>query len=96
MVSQQVTALIDLGFNDATPDHELPPGISRQPGIVTGQAALGITPNDITHVAITHAHGDHVEGATTRHRDGAQAVNLSDEEIRFLEEPHPPQPVHGM
>ncbi len=64
--------VVDLGFNDATPDDKLPSGLVRTPGLVAGLASLGVRPDQVTHVAITHAHGDHFEGATT-HRDGAIA-----------------------
>lgn len=55
--------VIDLGFGDPAPSW--PAGLERTPGMLAGLAALGVGPEDVTHVLITHAHGDHVEGATT-------------------------------
>lgn len=63
--------LIDLAINDVASDDELPPRFTRQPGLVAGLASLRVTPDAITHVVITHAHGDHFAGATTRGSDGA-------------------------
>lgn len=59
------TILIDLGCGDPTPDlQRRRPGYVSTPGVVAGLARLGVRPADVTHVVITHAHGDHVEGAT--------------------------------
>lgn len=55
--------LIDLGFGDPAPSW--PAGLERTPGVLAGLATLGVRPDDITHVLITHAHGDHITGATT-------------------------------
>lgn len=35
------------------------------PGLLTGLKAAGVSPADITHVIITHSHGDHIGGLTT-------------------------------
>jgi glyoxylase-like metal-dependent hydrolase (beta-lactamase superfamily II) len=32
------------------------------PGLVAGLAAIGVQPDDVTHVVFTHAHWDHVDG----------------------------------
>ena len=62
--------LIDLGFDDPTPDSQWKaPRHQRSPGVVAGLATLGVTPEAITHVLITHAHGDHVAGGSVE-RDG--------------------------
>ena len=37
-------------------------GVERSPGLAAGLASLGIAPAAITHVLITHAHGDHFGG----------------------------------
>ena len=42
----------------------------RSPGLVPGLAAIGVLPDQITHVLFTHAHGDHLGGAVEL-RDGA-------------------------
>jgi len=55
--------LIDLGFDDPSPASQWrAPRHQRSPGVEAGLAALGARPDDITHVLITHAHGDHVAG----------------------------------
>lgn len=54
-----VSVLIDPGMGPPRPD-------SRQwltDGIEAGLAAIGMRPEDLTHVVITHAHWDHVDGA---------------------------------
>lgn len=66
--------LIDLGFDDRGPDSQWrAPRHRRSPGVVAGLAALGVRPEEITHVAITHAHGDHVAGGSIGARDGGRA-----------------------
>ncbi len=63
--------LIDLGFDDPGPTSQWrAPRHQRSPGVVAALASLGVTPEEITHVLITHAHGDHVAGGAVE-RDGA-------------------------
>ena len=38
------------------------PGITRTPGLAAGLASIGVRPEEITHVLITHAHDDHFAG----------------------------------
>jgi len=55
--------LIDLGFDYPGPASPWrAPRYQRTPGVVAGLAAIGVRPEGITHVLITHAHGDHVAG----------------------------------
>ncbi len=62
--------LIDLGFDDPSPQSQWrAPRHQRSPGVIAALAALGVTPEEITHVLITHAHGDHVAGGSVE-RDG--------------------------
>jgi glyoxylase-like metal-dependent hydrolase (beta-lactamase superfamily II) len=64
--------LIDTGFDDPSPSSPwMPPKYRRSPGVQAGLAALGIPPDAVTHVLITHAHGDHIAGATVE-RAGAR------------------------
>lgn len=37
-------------------------GVTRSPGMVAGLASIGVQPEEITHVLITHAHSDHFAG----------------------------------
>ena len=52
------------------------PALSRSPGLDAGLAALGIAPEAITHVVITHAHDDHFAGVTAE-RDNRQEPRFS-------------------
>ncbi|HEY3080093.1 MAG TPA: MBL fold metallo-hydrolase [Chloroflexota bacterium] len=59
------SVLLDLGHGDA-PERfmkELP--LRRSPGVLAGLASIGVGPEQITHVVISHAHFDHFGGATT-------------------------------
>lgn len=67
-----VNVLVDINDYPATvaPDSPyLPPGYTPPPGIVEQLTAMGVRPEEITHVVITHAHWDHFAG-TTRRADG--------------------------
>lgn len=68
--------VIDLGFDDPTPESQwkLPRHV-RTPGLEAGLAALGVRPEQVGYVVITHAHGDHIAGATT-FRDGQRVVKF--------------------
>ena len=62
--------LVDAGLDDPGPDSSwMPPRARRSPGVEQGLARCGLRPEDVTHVALTHAHGDHIAGATVL-RDG--------------------------
>jgi glyoxylase-like metal-dependent hydrolase (beta-lactamase superfamily II) len=55
--------LIDLGFDDPSEQSQWKePRHHRTPGIQAGLASIGVQPEDVTHVLITHAHGDHFAG----------------------------------
>lgn len=57
--------LVDAGLDDPGPESPwMPPRARRSPGVEQGLARLGFRPEDVTHVAVTHAHGDHIAGAT--------------------------------
>jgi metallo-beta-lactamase class B len=48
---------------------------ATQPEIIDGLVTLGLDPNDIEYVIISHAHGDHDQGAAElQQRFGAQVV----------------------
>jgi glyoxylase-like metal-dependent hydrolase (beta-lactamase superfamily II) len=67
--------LIDPGWGDLDPDSPLGKyyaeelRVRQTAGIVAGLASIGITPEQITHVIITHTDEDHFLGATVE-RDG--------------------------
>ena len=66
--------LIDLGFDDPGPRSQWhAPEHQRSPGVEAGLASIGVKPGEISHVLITHAHGDHVAGGTTAH-DGRRVA----------------------
>ena len=50
--------------------------VRRTPGLKAGLAHIGVTPSDITHVLITHAHFDHIAGLTVE-RDGVQVPRFA-------------------
>jgi glyoxylase-like metal-dependent hydrolase (beta-lactamase superfamily II) len=64
--------LIDLGFDDPSPSSQWrAPRHLRTPGTPAGLAAIGVAPDDVTHVLITHAHGDHIAGGSVE-RNGVR------------------------
>jgi glyoxylase-like metal-dependent hydrolase (beta-lactamase superfamily II) len=68
------TILIDTGLDEPGSrweEHWLEawPGSVRTPGAVAGLASIGVKPEDVTHILITHAHFDHVIGLAAE-RDG--------------------------
>ncbi|HEY3109705.1 MAG TPA: MBL fold metallo-hydrolase [Chloroflexota bacterium] len=55
--------LIDLGFDDPSEQSQWKePRHHRSPGVQAGLASIGVQPEEVTHVLITHAHGDHFAG----------------------------------
>jgi len=51
------------------------PGVTRTPGMAAGLASIGVRPEEITHVLITHAHDDHFAGVVAE-RDGRNDVRF--------------------
>jgi glyoxylase-like metal-dependent hydrolase (beta-lactamase superfamily II) len=51
------------------------------PGLEAGLASIGVTPDDITHLLITHGHLDHFRGMVTE-RDGKQVPRFAN--ARYL------------
>jgi glyoxylase-like metal-dependent hydrolase (beta-lactamase superfamily II) len=68
------SVLIDLGFDEPTPSSHWPSS-DRSPGLIAGLASIGVAPTDVTHVLITHPHGDHIAGATVE-RGGRRAARF--------------------
>jgi len=72
--SGTATILIDAGVDDPGSDWDRRfleewPGSARTPGVLAGLASVGISPEDVTHVLLTHTHFDHVVGLAAE-RDG--------------------------
>ena len=72
--------LIDPGFDD--PDSAWQrrfaarwAGVQRSPGLERALAALGVRAGEVTHVVITHAHGDHFGGVTVE-REGRDVARF--------------------
>ena len=59
--------LVDGGIGEPAVRQDLRADLS--PGLAAGLAAIGTAPDDITHVVLTHAHWDHIDGTLTV-RDG--------------------------
>lgn len=71
------TILVDAGFDEPGSGWDQRflqewPGSVRTPGAVAGLASMGIKPQDVTHVLVTHTHFDHVIGLAAEH-DGRLA-----------------------
>jgi glyoxylase-like metal-dependent hydrolase (beta-lactamase superfamily II) len=50
-------------------------GIERSPGLAAALGALGWMPEEVTHVVVTHPHGDHYGGVMAE-RDGGLALRF--------------------
>lgn len=50
-------------------------GVARTPGMAAGLATIGVRPEDVTHVIITHAHSDHFAGIVVE-RDGQETIRF--------------------
>jgi glyoxylase-like metal-dependent hydrolase (beta-lactamase superfamily II) len=71
------TILIDAGVDEPGSGWEQRfleewPGSRRTPGVLAGLASVGIKPEDVTHVLLTHVHFDHVVGLAAE--DGGRLV----------------------
>ena len=63
--------LIDTGYDDPSPQFaRAHPAFTSSPGVTAGLASIGVRPEEITHVLLTHAHGDHFAAATVERGDG--------------------------
>jgi len=68
------TVIIDPGYDDPGSPWDArfaaeTPGMQRTPGLTTALAGLGVLPESVTHVLITHTHGDHFCGVTRQEND---------------------------
>jgi glyoxylase-like metal-dependent hydrolase (beta-lactamase superfamily II) len=59
--------LVDPGFGDPGEDASWLDGLARTPGLIAGLRSIDVTPDQITHVLITHTHDDHIAGLTVEH-----------------------------
>lgn len=64
--------LVDAGLGDrlSEREHELY-DVERRGGLVARLAEVGLEPEDVTHVVLTHLHFDHVGGCVSRSASGA-------------------------
>ena len=65
--TDDATILIDAGLDEPGSGWDQRfleewPGSRRTPGVIAGLASLGVEPEDVTHVLVTHIHFDHVVG----------------------------------
>ena len=59
------SVLVDAGFDDPSPLSPFQlPGSVRTLDLVDGLAEAGVSAASVTHVVVTHAHGDHFAGLT--------------------------------
>ena len=69
------TILVDTGLGDKTDaKFERIYAVDRTHTLASSLAALGVAPEDVTDVLLTHLHFDHAGGATVRRPDGALAL----------------------
>jgi glyoxylase-like metal-dependent hydrolase (beta-lactamase superfamily II) len=61
----EATVLVDAGFHDVVgnPEYAIP-GYAPPPGLVDQLATLGVAPEGVSHLVITHRHWDHFNGTT--------------------------------
>lgn len=65
-----VSLLLDCDYDDAGPESRYQaPVYKRFPGMSKGLELIGVEPESITHVLLSHSHPDHIMGATII-RDG--------------------------
>jgi glyoxylase-like metal-dependent hydrolase (beta-lactamase superfamily II) len=69
------TILIDAGLDEpgSRSDQRFlneQPGSIRTPGVLAGLAGLGVKPQDVTHILVTHNHFHHVEGLAAEQDGG--------------------------
>jgi glyoxylase-like metal-dependent hydrolase (beta-lactamase superfamily II) len=86
------SVLVDLGFGDAPERYMKRVPYRRSPGIVAGLATVGVRPEDVTHVVVTHAHGDHVLGATIGRDNAAPRFPRARHLVHRLETTSDPSP----
>ena len=70
--TDDATILIDVGLDEPGSGWDQRflqewPGSRRTPGVIAGLASVGIKPQDVTHVLLTHTHFDHVVGLAAEH-----------------------------
>jgi glyoxylase-like metal-dependent hydrolase (beta-lactamase superfamily II) len=82
--------LVDCGFGEYDPTDRTNPLVSVRDLVLTGGldvslATLGIAPAEISHVLLTHLHGDHILGAT-RVRNGRRVPAFPNARYFVMEE----------
>ncbi len=79
-----VLRLVDTGETAAARDVPFArPEVAREQELPAAMAAVGLAPDDVAEVVVTHAHGDHIDGLV--HVRGRILINET--ELRFLRSP---------
>ncbi len=66
------TVLVDAGEYDAAYDSSSEANRQPPPNLLARMAEIGVRPEDVGHVVITHLHGDHFNATTTLGANGYQ------------------------
>ncbi len=70
------TIVIDPGYDDPSPaDGQREPNVERSAGLAVALSALGVAAEQVTHVLISHPHGDHLGGVTLE-RNGQRVARF--------------------
>jgi glyoxylase-like metal-dependent hydrolase (beta-lactamase superfamily II) len=81
------TILVDTGLGDKFPEKHLAMyRVERRGGVVAGLASLGVAPEEVTDVLLTHLHFDHGGGGTRRDGAGSLVPTFSAARYHLQEE----------